>query len=774
MMFNEDGLHTTSYSEHNMDEVDSLNSDVVTMPLPANIDSGTNEPPPSIEHDDGYASPEEVRVEGALDSSKLAQSSTDILNAAHRSFVDALKSSAYATQKTIQNVPAETDVGNIRNLERLVCEARVHSAGTTLSLPWEHPNFAGIFGESMDIFPKVLDDNICFENPTSSDVAAVPNPMNSVEILSAKRNFFEDAVSFNAGRTRCLKFDSQLVLMHQRWMHIVQAFANESEAGKMISEELTSEGQLKILGQFLGGKSVATLKKRYGEVARYCRFVNENFFSPAFPVDKTVIRFYVEQLESAGKRSAIQGLVECMNFLKHVLGFNIDCKAVVGGPWLSGVLRGMKNTRPLRKQSRVLKVCELLFLEEFLNDTSRSIIDRYATGCFLFMVYSRARVGDLACIDKYICDVACFNGTQHGYLELHSKSHKMRATGNALGLNLPLIAPLKGVSECTWGVVFMDVAKSAGLDLEQRSGGSPLLPAPSRVGDWTERPISGKEVKFWICNILSQMPFFQVDGFTSHGLKATTLAMLAKYGASEADRLVLGHHSLKSKGSLEVYSRDLQASPLRALDSMLSAIRCGQFKPDLTRSGMVTSEGDKNGVDTTAVFTGELQHLDLPLETPPEATTPVETTLDFPEQSERWDVVEPSSFEHGPVQHTAENDDTSDVDSNSSSDSSSNSSDTDDEVLGSLGISRCQQPLVWKTGCSIFQHKRTKTLHLLPIGSGNSFLCGREKTADYDPFLLMVHSEEWKCRHCDRSRPIRSVDGMCHALDLALKKIKRA
>ena len=48
MMFNEDGLHTTSYSEHNMDEVDSLNSDVVTMPLPANIDSGTNEPPPSM------------------------------------------------------------------------------------------------------------------------------------------------------------------------------------------------------------------------------------------------------------------------------------------------------------------------------------------------------------------------------------------------------------------------------------------------------------------------------------------------------------------------------------------------------------------------------------------------------------------------------------------------------------------------------------------------------------------------------------------------------
>ena len=74
-------------------------------------------------------------------------------------------------------------------------------------------------------------------------------------------------------------------------------------------------------------------------------------------------------------------------------------------------------------------------------------------------------------------------------------------------------------------------------------------------------------------------------------------------------------------------------------------------------------------------------------------------------------------------------------------------------------------------GCSIFQQKRTKTAS---DGPGNSFLCGREKTADYDPFLLMVHSEEWKCRHCDRSRPMRSVDGMCNAIDLALKRIKRA
>ncbi|CAE7884788.1 unnamed protein product, partial [Symbiodinium microadriaticum] len=67
-------------------------------------------------------------------------------------------------------------------------------------------------------------------------------------------------------------------------------------------------------------------------------------------------------------------------------------------------------------------------------------------------------------------------------------------------------------------------------------------------------------------------------------MKATTLSFLAKYGASEADRLVLGHHA-DTSGSLAVYSRDLQAKPLRALDQCLDAIRRKVFLPDVSRSG---------------------------------------------------------------------------------------------------------------------------------------------------------------------------------------------
>ena len=121
------------------------------------------------------------------------------------------------------------------------------------------------------------------------------------------------------------------------------------------------------------------------------------------------------------------------------------------------------------------------------------------------------------------------------------------------------------------------------------------------------------------------------------------------------------------------------------------------------------------------VFNGEEQHLDVPLETPPEAAAPVETALGFSGLSEGWDIVESSSLEHGPAQLAAEK-------MTCQMTIPIHRPIRVQAVLiqttkswAHFGISRCQQPLVWKTGRSIFQHKRTKTLHLLPMGSGNSF-----------------------------------------------------
>ena len=193
-------------------------------------------------------------------------------------------------------------------------------------------------------------------------------------------------------------------------------------------------------------------------------------------------------------------------------------------------------------------------------------MDRYAAGCILFGTYSRSRVGDLACIEQYIIDVHRTDQGHVGYIDLRTSSHKTRATSNALGLNLALVAPVRGLGPLEWGMQFIEVAKKAGLPLDKRNLKEPLLPAPSLEGGWSDRPISSKEVKLWLHAMLSELTDFCGDNLTEHCIKASTLSMLSRYGASEGVRMVLGHHSMRNKSSLEAYSRDIQAYPLRVLE----------------------------------------------------------------------------------------------------------------------------------------------------------------------------------------------------------------
>ena len=85
------------------------------------------------------------------------------------------------------------------------------------------------------------------------------------------------------------------------------------------------------------------------------------------------------------------------------------------------------------------------FLESVLENQQIAGVDRYAVGVTLFATYSRARFGDLRSIASILIDEVPPNKEENiGFLEMHSASHKMRATGNRLGSHLPLVAPLEG------------------------------------------------------------------------------------------------------------------------------------------------------------------------------------------------------------------------------------------------------------------------------------------------------------------------------------------
>ena len=44
---------------------------------------------------------------------------------------------------------------------------------------------------------------------------------------------------------------------------------------------------------------------------------------------------------------------------------------------------------------------------------------------------------------------------------------------------------------------------------------------------------------------------------------------------------------MKGLSSLETYSRDAQAAPLREYEGMMEVVRCGTYVPDATRSGLM-------------------------------------------------------------------------------------------------------------------------------------------------------------------------------------------
>ena len=169
-----------------------------------------------------------------------------------------------------------------------------------------------------------------------------------------------------------------------------------------------------------------------------------------------------------------------------------------------------------------------------------------------------------------------------------SLSHKTRNSGNALGLELPIVAPSVGVSQGSWAEAWVRVN---GCDVEKLEDGVPLLQTPLLNGGWSPRSLSNDKFSRWIREILIDTGC-SPEPFTGHSAKRTALSWTSKFGVSNEVQALLGHHTSGVTKTPLVYARDAQAAPLRELDRVLSTIRSEAFAPDMTRSGQFASRKD--------------------------------------------------------------------------------------------------------------------------------------------------------------------------------------
>ena len=153
------------------------------------------------------------------------------------------------------------------------------------------------------------------------------------------------------------------------------------------------------------------------------------------------------------------------------------------------------------------------------------LYDRFAAEACLFAVYARCRWSDVRKLRTFELDITFQNGNPGGYVSFTTFS-----------------APL--------GAGLHRISKEAQMDFEDHYQG-PILPAPLKNGKWGARSVTSKEASKWLNAILAKLDG-PVENVSSHSLKCTTLSWLAKAGANENHRLVLGHHSSgRLTGSLQ-------------------------------------------------------------------------------------------------------------------------------------------------------------------------------------------------------------------------------
>ena len=256
------------------------------------------------------------------------------------------------------------------------------------------------------------------------------------------------------------------------------------------------------------------------------------------------------------------------------------------------------------------------------------------------------------------------------------------------------------------------------------------------MGSWTDRAVTSGEVGRWIKQILVPCDF-DASGFTPHGCKATTLAMLSKYGAEADVRLALGHHQI-GKGAAEVYARDTQAARLRFLEGMFHAIRRGHFLPDQTRSGMlrqsVVADRPTEEMDSTFVT-------DMPL--------PIPAGLDSPETTGGgWSMAGSSNEVTQPEPPVMEEVDTATCFSDESE--SSSGSEAESCATDVIEEHASSQPLHTFGGeTKYYQHRKSKVVHVASL-MGTSFSCGRQLTPEYRQCSEMMIVDSMRCQQCRR------------------------
>ncbi|CAE7775394.1 unnamed protein product, partial [Symbiodinium sp. CCMP2592] len=451
--------------------------------------------------------------------------------------------------------------------DHLIYAVRV-STTTSEKQPWERGDILAPRSAFSSPFPSVGRPQVAVQvlpAPSSSPAGAVTTSV-AVKVLgkqpTTKGPSWEEKLTDNR-RAAVAKWEA-LLMAHGEHFDCYRGVSGDASAGRKAD-------LVQTLKDCFAGKASATLHSRVGPMMRYVKFTKSAGLD-AFPLTESVLYVFMDQYCRTAAATFGRSFLESLNFAVHVLGLDLHVT-------ISGRIQGVAKTRYLEKRKAVQKpaltALHVRTLEKIViggTIEEYSGFDRHCAGFFCYTLYARARFSDAQASANLMLDVTENDDGPYGFLEASVTRSKTSYTLERKTRFLPMVAPINGLLDESWGTAWYKLMKEQAVTLRE---GYPLLSSPVTGGGFSLLPISAEHA----ARILREL--------------------LRRELGDSADIRKLGTHSLK---------RDTLSGPLRQLGSVVSAVALDHFRPDSTRSGYFPSRKGREdaGFDPNAPEQEEL------------------------------------------------------------------------------------------------------------------------------------------------------------------------
>ena len=623
-------------------------------------------------------------------------------------------------------------------LDRSLTNALWALGGDTrvLHQPWERGPQAQVFKRNIQPDESQIFKKPFLGRPLPTLTDDEPNPLEAGEAM----HFIKSGMPLYAS---CVKAHTERsfeedrlhksLLAVRKWRLILSHNFTATSIGREMLNELELGADDVFIDNMLvdvfGVKSPSTLLKRASSILKYLTWFTESYDGYAFPLRERTVYDYIRFLESSGGApTAATSFRESLVFCKHIMGLE-SADDIISSRRITGAAQRLFSNKRTLQQAPVLKVSTVAYLEKVCA-TASELMDAYLAGILLICIYGRCRWSDIAHLQA--CDLS-----DEAFIEMTTTTHKTSITEVRKTTLMPIAVPTVGITEHNWYRHWSEAASLLRVDLEQVPLGA-LMCAPKNASEFTKRPLTSSEASAWMRGLLKEIE--PDTNIRSHSLKCTVLSWCAKAGLTREVREILGRHSSGTKSTSAIYSRDLQAGPLRKLVTLLKKIRLKVFDPDASRSGRwlpqpadcsdsrmgyrpAEGASERSKWSDSPILGDEddlsLKSWDLPPTMPEGFFSPtVSPTIVNAEEENDECIAEVSE---------------SDDDLESVSDSGSEVDGENLEEMAQLIAGPSERPVAYPCGAKCFFNRRNNVVHCLNKNKHGKFLRGVTCAENYEP-----------------------------------------